>query len=530
MPLLDMHRQARALLVFSALATGSCGSAPAQPTPPGPPSLVVLVVVDQLTPDLLERYDELFTGGFRRILDEGLRFQNATHDHASTVTAVGHTTLGTGVYPARHGIVGNEWIELKDGEWMNVYSVEDPASPILDHPDLLGMGPRNIEREGLASWIAARDEDALVVSISKKERSAIGMAAQARGHVYWVPEDVAEFVTSTAYASEYPEWVRLFNEREMPRLYSDTIWESSVPAAAAALSRPDTSRWELDRQHTAFPHRARDHADMSNPFELNLWRWDNTPFPDRAVVAFTLEAMRALDLGRRGSVDFLAVGLSQVDRIGHSFGPGSREQLDNLLRLDAELGRLLDGLDARVGRGRWVLALSADHGVLEIPEHLADAGTPAGRITREQRAELAERIQAAAAGGTSAIRDAVSSLPFVAGAYTFEDVESDQPADSFAVLYANSHSRTRIVSPSARMGVYVRYPVNYLSVASITTHGSPYYYDRHVPLVFLGAGIDPGLSLERVATVDVAPTLARLAGVTTPDDLDGRVIQAVVPP
>jgi predicted AlkP superfamily pyrophosphatase or phosphodiesterase len=489
---------------------------------------VVLLVIDQLTPDLLERYGHLFTGGLRRILDEGLRFENATHDHASTVTAVGHTTLGTGVYPARHGIVGNEWFELRNGEWTSVYSMEDPASPILGHPDLLGMGPRNIERRGLASWIAAQDVDALVVSISKKERSAIGMAAQARGHVYWVPEDVAEFVTSAAYASEYPEWVVGFNEGEMPRLYSDTIWESSVSAAAATLSRPDTSRWEFDRVQTAFPHRARDHADVSNPYEMNLWRWENTPFPDRAVVSFALEAVRALGLGRRGSVDFLGVGLSQVDRIGHSFGPGSREQLDNLLRLDAELARLLDGLDDRVGRGRWVLAFSADHGVLEIPEHLADQGTPAGRISRDQRIELAERIQANAAGGPWAIREAVSSLPFVAGAYTFEEIERGQPADSFAVLYARSHSRTRIVSASARAEVYVRYPENFLSVASITTHGSPYYYDRHVPIIFLGGGIAAGVSAERVATVDVAPTLAHLAGIAAPADLDGRVIPEVV--
>jgi hypothetical protein len=116
----------------------------------------------------------------------------------------------------------------------------------------------------------------------------------------------------------------------------------------------------------------------------------------------------------------------------------------------------------------------------------------------------------------------------VAGAYTFEEIERGQPADSFAVLYARSHSRTRIVSASARAEVYVRYPENFLSVASITTHGSPYYYDRHVPIIFLGGGIAAGVSAERVATVDVAPTLAHLAGIAAPDDLDGRVIPEVV--
>ncbi|MGE0157947.1 MAG: alkaline phosphatase family protein [Gemmatimonadales bacterium] len=525
-----MTRHVRPLLTLLVAGAAACGGSPSSAAPPGGPSLVVLVVVDQLTPDLLDRYGSFFRGGLRRLLDQGLRFENATHDHANTVTAAGHTTLGTGVYPVRHGIVGNEWLEQVNGEWKQVYSMSDSASPIVGHPELEGMGPRNIERAGLASWIAARDPDARIVSISKKERAAIGMAAQARGDVYWIPEDEDEFVTSTAYATEYPEWVVRFNEREMPGLYSDTVWESRVPASAAAASRPDTSRWEFDREHTAFPHQARDHADMTNPYDVNLWRWDYTPFPDRAVVSFALEAVRALDLGRRGAVDFLAVSLSQTDRIGHTFGPGSREQLDNLLRLDAEVGRLLEGLDDRVGRGRWVLAFSSDHGVLEIPEHLADEGILAGRISREQRLEVAARVQAAAAGGPWAVREAVASLPFVAGAYTFEEIERDQPADSFAVLYAHSHSRTRLVGPAARAGVYLRYPPNFLAVASITTHGTPYYYDRHVPLIFFGPGVRAGTSAERVATVDVAPTLARLGGITAPDDLDGHVIQALDTP
>ena len=240
--------------------------------------------------------------------------------------------------------------------------------------------------------------------------------------------------------------------------------------------------------------------------------------------------MRALELGQRGSVDFLAVGMSQTDRIGHTFGPGSREQLDNLLRLDVELGRLLDGLDEEVGPGRWVLALSADHGVLEIPEHLADEGVLAGRITRDQRVEVAQRIQAAAPGGAWAMREAVISLPFIEDAYTFEELERGQPADSFAALYANSHSRTRIVGASARSGIYVRYPSSFLQTASQTTHGSPYYYDRHVPVIFLGGGIASGVTSDRAATVDVAPTLARLASVSTPGDLDGRALVRVVSP
>jgi predicted AlkP superfamily pyrophosphatase or phosphodiesterase len=247
-----------------------------------------------------------------------------------------------------------------------------------------------------------------------------------------------------------------------------------------------------------------------------------------------MEAVRALELGQRPSVDYLGVSLSQTDIVGHDFGPRSREQLDNLLRLDAELGRLFAFFDEAVGRGRWVMAVSSDHGVPDIPEHLAEQGVPAERLTRNHRQQLLDRIQeglrAAGTGSPAeAVEQAVSTLPFVAGAYTFEDVERASPPDSFAALIANSHSRERAVDLAERWGVYVRYHPHVLSWINIaTTHGSPYHYDRHVPLIFLGARVSPGVSTERVATVDVAPTLASLAGVTPPADLDGRSLEELL--
>lgn len=527
--LAGMVHRFRLIATAAALAAGGCQSTPQTVASTDGPSLVVLLVIDQLSAELLDRYEDVFDGGLARLRDEGLGFENATHDHAVTVTAPGHTTLGTGVYPARHGIVSNEWVEWDGTGWRSVYSMSDPSAPILGHPELEGMGPANMLRPGLADWILAADPDARAVSVAKKERSAIGLAAQAIGEVYWIPEQVGEFVTSSAYESEYPEWVRRFNREQMPRLYADTIWQSEVPESLAGLSRPDTSRWEFDREDTAFPHLARTHADMAEPLEVNDWRWNYTPYPDRAVVSMAIAALEALELGQRGSVDFLGIGLSQTDRIGHTWGPGSREQLDNLLRLDAELERLFDALDRSVGVGRWVLTLSADHGILEIPEILADAGEPAGRVSRTERDALMERISSATPGGPWAIREAVATLPFIAGAYTFEEIERDPPVDSFAVLIARSHSRTRITSLSARSGVYVRYPPSWLAFGvSGTTHGSPYYYDRHVPVVFMGAGIPAGVSATRVATVDVAPTLARFAGIPFPDDLDGRPISEVL--
>lgn len=515
-------------LILALTICAGCRQEPPAP-PGGGPTLVVLLAVDQLRPDLLTDYDTLYTGGLRRILDDGFRFTQATHDHASTETAPGHTTLATGVHPTRHGIVGNTWSARDGDDWRVVYSMADPESPILGQPEMPGRSAANIWRPGLADWVLARDGEARVASISRKDRGAIGLAAQARGEVYWMSDEPGEFVTSTYYRSDYPGWIEDFNRSVMPRVYADTLWASRVPAAARALTRPDTSRWELDGVHTSFPHRPADTGDDDSDLGRNHWRFEYTPFPDRAVVELTMEAVRRLELGQRGHLDFLGVSLSQTDLVGHHFGPRSREQLDNLLRLDVELGRLLAFFDEAVGAGRWVLAFSADHGVLDIPEHLAEQGLAAARLTREDRQRLLDAIQDGMAGWDgqetveASIERSVATLPFIAGAYTYADVESASPPDSFAALMANSHARERPVDIAERWGVYVRYPPYTLPWSSArATHGSTYHYDRHVPLIFLGADIPSGVSHERVATVDAAPTLADLADVPAPGDLDGR--------
>ena len=499
------------------------------------PTLAILLVVDQLRADLLDRYEPVFVGGFRRLLDDGYRFTNATHDHAVTTTGPGHTTLATGVYPTRHGIVGNSWSEFAEDRWRSVYSMEDLDNTILGYPALPGRSSVNINRQGLPDWIVEADPGARVVSISRKDRAAIGLAAKAVGEVYWLAERGGEFVTSEFYHSEYPAWITEFNTTTMPIVYSDTVWESTVPPGALSLSRPDTSRFEFDGEHTAFPHRASESVDVADPGALNRWRYRYTPFPDRAVLSLASAAIQELQLGQRGSVDYLGVSLSQTDLVGHNFGPLSREQLDNLLRLDLELARFFSFLDDAVGAGRWVVALSADHGVLDVPEHLVERGVDAGRISRADSRELRRSMQSALDGldedeaPEDAVKAALVTLPFVAAAYTFSDVETGVPADSFQVLFARSHSRTRVVGPAARSGVYVRYQPNVLTSSTYpATHSSPYYYDRHVPMIFLGGMIQPGVSNDRVATVDVAPTLAWLIGTAAPDDLDGRILESVL--
>ena len=494
------------------------------------PTLVVLIAVDQLRTDMLDRYESLFTGGLRRLLDKGRRFPNGTHDHVHTYTAPGHASLATGVHPTRHGIVGNEWRELRSGEWREVYSMADPEAGILGYPTMPGRSPANLYRGGLPDWISEADAGARVVSISRKDRSAIGFAGRAAGEVYWMTDPVAGFITSSHYRSEYPDWVLRFNREVMPGIYSDTVWESRVPEEAARLARTDTSDYERGGRSGVFPHRPSQAAVQANPAALTVWRFE-TPAPDAAVLGLARAAIAELELGQRSVVDYLAMSFSQVDCIGHRYGPFSVAQLDNLLHLDAVLEDLFQSLDDAVGPEGWVAAFSSDHGILEVPEHLAEAGVDAKRLGREeiltfQRAVLGV-VESGAQGDALArgIKSALEELPFVGAAYTFAEVENAQlRPDSFAILFAHSLSRERAVSLPARYGVYHRWRPNYIATSDVTTHGSPYYYDRSVPIIFLGAGIEAGVSREAASTVDVAPTLARLAGIPAPSDLDGRAL------
>jgi arylsulfatase A-like enzyme len=244
-------------------------------------------------------------------------------------------------------------------------------------------------------------------------------------------------------------------------------------------------------------------------------------------------AVEELELGQRGALDFLALGFSATDYVGHGYGPLSQEQLDNLHRLDRVLGELFDHLDETVGEGRWIVGFSGDHGVMTIPEVLGAEGEAGRRVIQGERMQLAQRaVQDAAAE----VGQELDSLPPVlarlleerglaAAAYTHRELAAGMPADSFAVLYRNSHYPGRGHGWFSRFGVEVRFDYNELvSFPTGTTHGSPYWYDRHVPFILMGPGIEPGVSDLPVYTVDLAPTLAGLAGVPVPVDLDGGVV------
>lgn len=521
----------RATLTLACLALIACTGAPQREagtdpaTPTRRPALAVIVVVDQLSQELLARYDDVFTGGFRRLIDGGRWYENATHDHAGTSTAPGHATLSTGTYPSRHGIVANDWFENVGGDWIEISNVGDSTEQIVGLPELEGVSPHSLERTGLADWLVSAEPGAKVASVSAKDRGAVLTAGHVRGQVWWFDADAGRFVTSTYYRDREPAWIGRFHEEVLFPLAADSVWTSRVPAELAARTDPDTADYEGDEASPAFPHRFGDPRERTH-----FWEWfERTPMLDEATLELARIVLVEERLGRDSVPDLLSVSLSQTDRVGHDFGPLSREQLDNLLRLDAELGRFLAILDSVVGPGGWVLGLSADHGVLVTGASMQVGESESARRWTAEEEHALEEIQATAAaasagepGAPARVAAALEELDWVAEAWTHAELTSGADADSFAELERRSLYPGRAREEWSRWGVEVRFLRNFLDREKGSGHGTAYWYDRHVPILFYGPGVPPGQDATRVSTVDFAPTLARLLRIPFPDDLDGR--------
>ncbi|NNL30746.1 MAG: sulfatase-like hydrolase/transferase [Gemmatimonadetes bacterium] len=397
-------------------------------------------------------------------------------------------------------------------------------------------------RDGLPDWFAAANSDSRRVSISKKDRAAVPMGGQNSEHVYWILPELGRFITSTYYRRDYPGWIERFNRDVMPDIMAPHVWDTEVPAEHRGLARDDEAPYEGDGIHTVFPHvSAEENAPyIEDPSDQqlvqmvhNLWGLEQ-PRADVAVVELAKVAIEELELGQRGESDYLALSLSAVDRVGHGYGPFSQEVLSTVVGVDRLLGELFDYLDEEVGEGRWTVGLTADHGVVTIPEYARDQGArEAERHPRDEvRSQLENVLRRAIqeGGGPEEIAERtaryVERLEVVEAAYTHRSLMTGgAPADSFAVLYRNSYYPGRAWDDLSRFGVDLRYGEgDYIGSQTGTNHETPYWYDRHVPLIFYGAGIETGVSDAPVYTVDFAPTLAALAGIPVPDDLDGRRI------
>jgi predicted AlkP superfamily pyrophosphatase or phosphodiesterase len=503
------------------------------------PTLVVQITADQLRGDLLDKYRNVLNHGFSR-LESGAWYHHGSVDHAVTLSWPGHTTLATGLFPSHHGLTANEWwVRLPNGKWGETEVVQDEGETIFDTPARHGVSPRFLTATTLGEWIKAANPQARSVTLGTGEGISVAYAGHNADAVYWYAPSSNIFTTSSYYAPSIAPWVVDFNRRELSK-YEKPVWSLSVTGGAIQLADPDNTATENHGKNNVFPHVYARESNSVTGLKRPYGAWfDNTPLKDEALFALVIRAITAERLGQRGVTDYLAIAIGSTDNVGHIFGPNSLEQLDTLARLDRVLGKFLNFLDHAVGRDKYVVVFSADHGVTSLGE------PGVSQVSATQIETLLDKVETVAAKPhvdkaslRAAIVGTLKSADFIADAYTEERLQSPSN-DPLIRLYRNSlrpgfttdfplwTERDRPHHP-ARYGIIVRFKENMIIDAATAVHGSPYDEDRLVPVIFFGRGIKPGEHIDEVRTVDVAPTLAAAASINTPPNLDGRVIRSAL--
>lgn len=534
-------RSALALPLVALLALPACAQQrPAAPTAsPAPtvpaalrPKLVLLLTVDQLRPEYLAAWDAQFTGGFRRLLDEGILFSRAAQDHAITETAPGHASTLSGRFPYSTGIASNS------------AGVNTSTAPLVQSEGT-GASPFRFQGSTLADWMVAADPRTRVLSVSRKDRGAILPIGRGKFPVYWYAPRSGYFTTSSWYADSLPSWVQAFNaEDHAGTRYAGRTWDLLLPESN--YPEPDSVAAESAGQGFRFPYMLAADPAMARNTILGY------PWMDEMTLAFAWRGVRALDLGGGPQTDLLAVSLSTTDAVGHRWGPDSRELHDQILRLDRMLGVFLDSLYALRGRDNVAIALTADHGVAPMPEVRSRFGNNRGSRRMSLReidpviARVAPMLTRAGIPGDALALDwpvlevdrsktvgkerellaiartfaqEVRRLPGIQRADVIDDlVRADTVRDAIARRWLHMFRP----GGSALVGITVDpYNVTYGTGAQ---HGQPHDYDAGVPVLFAGRAFIQGIDTGTARVVDIAPTLAHLLGITPGERLDGVVL------
>jgi predicted AlkP superfamily pyrophosphatase or phosphodiesterase len=521
---------------------------------PRRPKLVVMLVVDQMRGDYVDKFQGQWKGGLKRLVEEGAWFSDAAYPYAATETCVGHSTISTGALPATHGMVANAWWDR--GTQKMVTCTSDPEAKNIGYAGASVKGGDTAWRMEVPAFAEElkfqSGSGTRVVTFSLKARAAITMAGHKADAATWFDPGAGAWETSSAYPTA--AFVEAYAKEHPAKEDYGKTWKLTLPEGSYFYEEKATGAvppqgWEL-----GFPHSLRKNSAGAEPDGAFYEQWQSSPFADTALTKLAETAIDALKLGQGTGTDYLGVSYSSPDYVGHAFGPRSWEIQDVLVRLDQDLGELFADLDRKVGRGNYVVALSADHGVVPAPEDMERTGADAGILHLpevQERIEKAleslnfpkpsvaritgsdiyfapgvyERLKSDAAAMKEVI-EAIKSTPGVEGVYRAEQI-ADRPStksplrEAMAASYFAGRSGDLFIVPKAYWlmdstptGQARRYG---------TGHGTPWNYDQHVPVLLMGFGIRPGKYLDASTPADIAPTLASLCGITLATR-DGRVL------
>jgi predicted AlkP superfamily pyrophosphatase or phosphodiesterase len=510
------------------------------------PKLVVGLVVDQMRWDYLYRYyDRYVQGGFKRMINEGFSAENTYIPYTPTYTAVGHTSIYTGSVPAITGIIGNNWFDPQTKK--GVYCTDDSTVTGVGADNAAGkMSPRNLLSTTITDELRlATNFQGKVIGLSLKDRGSILPAGHTPTGAYWYDGETGNWITSTWYMKQLPAWIEQYNSRKVANMYYNMDWNTLYPISTYTQSTTDNKDYEgvtRGEQAPTFPH----------PLKLytgkNYDMIRSTPYGNTITLDLAKVAINAEGLGQDNITDFLAVSCSSTDYVGHQYGPNSIEAEDTYLRLDKDIADFFDYLDKTVGKGKYLLFLSADHGAAHVPGFMKENKMHAGLVDNKAIVNgLNTFLESRFKIKKPSLMAMNNQIIFDHGNKDMKDLDfSAMKAATIDYLrtydgVADAVDLTRIASSTlpaiqkemitngynARLSgdVYFILQPNYFDGGKTgTTHGAWNPYDSHIPCVFMGWHVKPGKTNKTYHMTDIAPTIAAMLRIQMPNGNIGEPI------
>jgi predicted AlkP superfamily pyrophosphatase or phosphodiesterase len=516
-----------------------------------PPKLIVGIVIDQMCYDYLYRYYTKFSQkGFRKIMEKGTNCRNTQYNYIPTFTGPGHASIYTGTTPSNHGIVANDWFDRTTKKDKNC--VEDTSVTTIGSSSTQGLcSPKNLQAFTITDQLRITYPTSKVISLSIKNRGAILPGGHKSNGSYWYDYTTGDFITSSYYEKEIPQWLQQFNAKKMIPTYMNTTWNTLYPLASYTESTQDDSPYEeliFGNTKPTFPY---DFSGLDEAKKIKAFT--ATPFANSHLLNASLEAIIGEKLGRHATPDFLCISFSSTDILGHAYGPQSIEIEDMYLRLDLEIARLLDFLDDEIGKNEYTLFITADHAVVPVPQLLVDNKLPGGYFYSEKpMKELREKcIQKYGfdcildesnnniyidkvklkekdiniIDVQNYIKDQIKQWSNIKNVYTGEELENSEQADYWKNLvksgYVKEESGDVIYTLNSGFLPYFK---DTEKSHKGTSHGSGYSYDTHVPLLWYGRHIPKKEIFRRVEITSITATLVHLLNLSKPSMTIGEPI------
>lgn len=518
------------------------------------PKLVVGIMVDQMRYEYLHRFQSKYgDDGFKKLMADGFDIRNGHYNYTPTVTGPGHASVYTGTTPAIHGIIGNEWYdkELKK----DVNCVEDPRyAPIGAEGGNGDVSPWRMVSTTVTDELKLFTQNrAKVVGISFKDRGAVLPAGHMPDGAYWYDGKTGRFITSTYYKTRLPEWVEKFNQQNLPAKYLSGEWATLLPIKQYVESGPDNTPYEKPVGGKSQPVLPYDLAALRKPNDFSLLSY--TPFANDYLTEMAKATLTGEGMGVDNITDFLSVSYSATDVLGHSVGPNAVEIEDMYLRLDRNIADLLKTLDASVGAGNYTVFLTADHAVADVAQYMKDNRIPAGyfdgqKIVQALNAHLQQYfpgksiVETISGGEVFFDQDVFQNDPKSSGVELIIATELTVnfllQQEGVANVYSENVIRQSQYDEGGVKGMVVRgyhakrggdlvivLEPGWYPAADVrgTTHGSPWTYDTHVPMLFYGHGIKQGSTVRYHSVTDIAPTISTLLNIKLPSGCTGQPIE-----